>query len=116
MARKKSNTGRGIGSKKDRRLFRNAFNFKTDNDVVEFKGNPIDRAAEIAGLGFPILHVCGEDDDFVPIEENTNPFEELILKEGGKIEVIRKPGVGHHPHGLENPEPIINFILRSTAG
>ena len=29
---------------------------------------------------------------------------------GGDIKVIRKPGVGHHPHSLEDPTPIIEFV------
>ena len=108
------NTGRGIGSKKDRRLYRDAFNFRTDRDAMQFRNNPLDRAPEIAAIGFPILHVCGEKDEFVPIEENTEPFKKLIHQYGGKMEVILKPDMGHHPHGLEDPEPIVNFILDST--
>jgi len=108
------NKGRGIGSKKDRRLFRNAFNFKNEQDALEFRGNPLDRAAEIAALGFPILHVCGEMDEYVPLEENTIPFEKIIKREGGSIKVICKAGMGHHPHGLEDPAPLIDFILDAT--
>ncbi|MBW8334573.1 MAG: alpha-L-fucosidase, partial [Prolixibacteraceae bacterium] len=26
---------------------------------------------------------------------------------------IHKPGVGHHPHSLQNPQPIVDFILRA---
>ncbi|MFM7138504.1 MAG: hypothetical protein ACKO1M_15790 [Planctomycetota bacterium] len=34
---------------------------------------------------------------------------------GGTIEVIHKPGVGHHPHGLDDPSPVVDFILRHAA-
>ena len=27
-----------------------------------------------------------------------------------KFEVIHKPGVGHHPHGLDDPTPVVEFI------
>lgn len=30
---------------------------------------------------------------------------------GVPVTVIHKPGVGHHPHSLNNPEPIVHFIL-----
>lgn len=33
---------------------------------------------------------------------------------GGEIELIRKRGIGHHPHSLKNPEPIVDFILKNT--
>jgi hypothetical protein len=26
--------------------------------------------------------------------------------------MIRKPGVGHHPHGLEDSTPIVEFIAK----
>jgi hypothetical protein len=52
----------------------------------------------------------------VPIEENTDPFEKKVLESGGRITVIRKPGIGHHPHSLPNPQPIVDFILRATSG
>jgi len=30
---------------------------------------------------------------------------------GGHVELILKPGVGHHPHSLEDPTPIDSWIL-----
>ena len=32
---------------------------------------------------------------------------------GGRIHVIGKPGVGHHPHSLEDPAPIVDYILKN---
>ena len=34
---------------------------------------------------------------------------------GGKIDVIVKPGVGHHPHSLKDPTPIVEFVLKHTG-
>ena len=28
------------------------------------------------------------------------------------IRVIHKPGIGHHPHGLDDPTPVVDFILK----
>jgi hypothetical protein len=40
---------------------------------------------------------------------------EKIYKElAGVIEVIHKPGVGHHPHGLDDPTPVVEFIEKHT--
>ena len=61
-----------------------------------------------------MLHVCGEADNVVPITENTRIFEQKIKEAGGNIKVIYKPKIGHHPHSLENPTPIVDFILRAT--
>ena len=38
-----------------------------------------------------------------------------MRRHGGNIQVIHKPGVGHHPHSLTDPGPIVRFILRATG-
>ena len=47
--------------------------------------------------------------------ENTIPFEKQISALGGHIKVVCKEGVEHHPHSLENPKAIVDFILRNTG-
>jgi pimeloyl-ACP methyl ester carboxylesterase len=78
---------------------------------VAYKGNPIDRLAPLAKAGIPILHVVGDADKVVPITENSDIIEQRYKALGGKIHVIHKPGVGHHPHSLKDPEPIVEFFL-----
>lgn len=93
----------------------NAYGFKDKQEALKYKKNPLDRAARIAKAGFPMLHVCGDADDVVPVSENTNPFEQEVLKNGGNIRVVHKAGVNHHPHSLKNPEAIVSFILKATG-
>jgi lysophospholipase L1-like esterase/pimeloyl-ACP methyl ester carboxylesterase len=106
--------GKGPGSKEDWEIFKKDYTL-TEEQAVEFKGSPLQKAEAIAKLNFPMLHVVGDADEVVPVDENTNPFETVIKKAGGNITVIHKPGVGHHPHSLANPSPIVDFILRSTG-
>ncbi len=94
--------------------FKKDFNLKTDDEVKDFKGNPLDFTKKIAKAGFPMLHVVGDADDVVPVSENTAPFEQKIKAAGGSIQVIHKPGIGHHPHSLQNPQPIVDFILKAV--
>jgi pimeloyl-ACP methyl ester carboxylesterase len=61
----------------------------------------------------PIIHVIGEEDTVVPPAENTNIAELQYTRLGGTIQVIRKPGVGHHPHSLHDPAPLVEFIERA---
>lgn len=96
-------------------LFKQEFGLRTDEEAIAWKGNPLDRATEIAAGGYPMFHVCGDADMTVPISENTDPFEQKVLAAGGRITVLRKPGVGHHPHSLIDPSPIVEFILQATA-
>ena len=83
----------------------------TEAEAVAYKGNPIDRLAPLAKAGIPILHVVGDADKVVPVKENSDIIEQRYKALGGKIHVIHKPGVGHHPHSLKDPEPIVEFFL-----
>lgn len=93
------------------KLFKESFGLKTNKEALAFRGNPIDLTDVLANAGFPMLHVVGDVDDVVPIIEHTLPFEKKIKEAGGEIQVIHKPGIGHHPHSLPNPQPIVDFIL-----
>lgn len=77
-----------------------------------FKGNPIDNLEPLAKAGIPIISVCGDADKVVPFKDNMDVVRSRYLALGGPVEVIIKPGVDHHPHSLENPEPVVDFILR----
>ncbi len=107
--------GKSRGNPEEWERFKTDFRLRTDAEAMDFKGNPIDLAPALARTGIPMLHVCGDADETVPIEENTDRFEKIVLAHHGKITVIRKPGIGHHPHSLANPQPIVDFILRATV-
>ena len=40
--------------------------------------------------------------------------KERYKKLGGEIKVIVRQGFKHHPHGLDDPAPIMDFILQHT--
>ena len=84
----------------------------TDAEMEHFKGNPIDNLAPIAAAGIPIINVCGDSDQTVPYKENMDVVRSRYLAAGGPVEVILKKGCDHHPHSLDNPEPVVDFILR----
>lgn len=107
--------GKSKGSAEDWEIFKKDYNYNNEEEAMSFKGNPLDKVAEIVKGKFPMLHVVGDADDVVPVDENTTLFENKIKASGGDITVIHKPGVGHHPHSLANPERIVNFILRATG-
>ena len=106
--------GKGKGSPETWEIFKKDFNMKTEEEALAFQGNPVDLTAKIAKGGYPMLHVCGDADDVVPVAENTDIFEQKIKAAGGSIQVIHKPGVNHHPHSLANPQVIVDFILKAT--
>ncbi|MGJ8739266.1 alpha/beta fold hydrolase, partial [Zobellia laminariae] len=82
--------------------------------VKSFEGIPINTSIKVAKAGIPVIHVYGDADVVVPFEENTALLKENFEKAGGTIKLIGKEGVGHHPHSLEDPTPIVDFILKSV--
>jgi len=86
-----------------------------DEQARAYGLNPVDNLEPLARARIPILSVCGDADDVVPIAENTLLVQERYQKLGGLIKVISKPGVGHHPHSLQDPKPIVDFLLEHAV-
>ena len=85
-----------------------------EKQAAAFRGNPIDGLEPLAKAGVPLIHVVGDADKVVPVAENTAIIEERYKKLGGHIKVIHKPGVGHHPHSLKDPAPLLEFIKQAA--
>jgi len=84
----------------------------TEEEALAYRGNPIDNLKPLAEAKIPILHVVGAADETVPVAENSAIIEARYKELGGDITVISKPGIGHHPHALKDPKPIVDFIVR----
>ena len=87
----------------------------TEAEALQFKGNPIDHLKPLAKKKVPLLHIVGTADTVVPVAENTTIVEQRFKRLGGKIQVISKPGIGHHPHSLKDPTRIVEFVLKHTT-
>lgn len=107
--------GKGKGSPGDWKLVMERYHFKTEAEALAYDKNPVDNLAPLARAGIPLLHVYGDADDVVPWEENTGKLAERYRALGGSIALISKPGVGHHPHGLTDPTPIVDFIVKYST-
>ncbi len=96
--------GKGVGSPRDTELCLAEFGV---TDIAEIRDMPVNNIPRLNGAGVPILLVYGDADEVVPYAENG-----AVLAAGftGEIKIIPKPGVGHHPHSLEPPTAIVEFI------
>lgn len=83
----------------------------TEGEAMAYKGNPVDNLKPLAEKKIPILAVCGDADEVVPLSENMEIVRQRYEALGGEVKMIVKPGVKHHPHSLEDPAPIVEFIL-----
>ena len=106
--------GKGKGSPGDWQRMKSAYGFASDEEALAYKLNPVDNLAPLAKAGIPILHVCGADDEVVPMEENSLLAEKRYKELGGSFTLISKPNCGHHPHSLPDPTPIVEFVLKHT--
>jgi len=84
----------------------------TEEEALAYPGNPIDNLKPLAEKKIPILAVCGDADDVVPLAENMEVVRKRYEALGGEVKMIVKPGIGHHPHSLPDPAPIVDFILK----
>lgn len=83
--------------------------------IVNFHDNPIDKIDKLLELKIPVALCAGDSDGCVPYVENGEILDKAYRANGGDIITIVKPGCDHHPHSIENPEPIANFIEAHRA-
>ncbi|MCC6822191.1 MAG: hypothetical protein IT579_15780, partial [Verrucomicrobia subdivision 3 bacterium] len=107
--------GKGNGSAAEWQNLLAAYHFKSDAEAIAYANNPIDNLKPLADARVPLLHVYGDADDVVPWDENTGVVAERYRKLGGSITLIPKSGIGHHPHGLTDPTPIVEFVVKHAA-
>ncbi len=87
----------------------------TLEELETAKVSPLDRIGPVVQARIPIIGVSGDADVSVPLEENLAILAQRYRAAGGLIEVIIKPGAGHSPHSLEDPAPIVDFLLRHAG-
>jgi pimeloyl-ACP methyl ester carboxylesterase len=102
--------GRG-GDSDDFKDLLQVYGFKTPEEAFACPTQPIHELAPLAQAHIPILCVVGDADTTVPYAENTAIVEKKYKELGGDITVIHKPNCEHHPHGLDDPAPTVQFVL-----
>jgi hypothetical protein len=95
----------------------NEYDWTTANpDKVSciYADNPAIRPEAFAKLGelarndVALLNICGSA-DFL-LQRHSLPIEDRYQQLGGRITVMIKDGVAHHPHSLRNPRFIADWI------
>lgn len=84
----------------------------TDSEAREYNNQPINNLEPLAKAGIPIIHVVGDADETVPVDENTAIAEKNYKALGGVIKVIHQPNRKHQPHDIYDPSEIVEFILQ----
>lgn len=102
--------GTGKGSEAEWKKMLAAYDFKSDEEAIAYKLNPVDNLAPLAKAKIPVLLVYGDKDTVVPHAENSELVYDRYKALGGPVERVVKPGQDHHPHGLKDVTPVVKFF------
>lgn len=107
--------GKGNKLNEDNREIFDALGINTIGELMAYREMPIDKLPKLVESRIPAVLVAGDSDTVVPFDENGIFLEKAYKENEIDLEVYIKPGCDHHPHGLEDPMPIVEFIERHRA-
>ena len=84
------------------------------SELLVYRDHPMDKLPRLKKHNIPVVLVYGDSDEIVPYIENGIMLEKFYKENNLCIKVICKEGCGHHPHGLEEPGTIVEFIMEHT--
>ena len=93
-----------------------ALRLKNLAELLAYRAMPLDKLPSLVKHGIPLVMASGDSDTTVPYHENGFFVERAYKDAGLPIEVYIKPGGNHHPHGIPDPTPVVNFILKYDKG
>lgn len=102
--------GRSLSENQDEIL--NALGLKSISQLLGYREMPLDKLGDLVKNRIPVALVAGDSDVVVPYCENGTELQQAYEKAGLPLIVRIKPGCDHHPHGLEDPAEIVDFLLK----
>lgn len=88
-----------------------AYHVTTPEELQNHKLCPLNNYDAIVQAQIPILAIRSGQDQSVFPETNIDLLAERMKKAGLEMEIIRRDFYGHHPHGLDDPQVLADFIL-----
>lgn len=89
-----------------------ALKLESIGELLAYRDMPLDHLHTLVENRIPVVMVAGDSDNVVPFDENGIFFQQAYEVAGVELEMYMKPGCDHHPHGLEDPKTVVEFILR----
>ncbi len=80
-------------------------------DLDHESGMALFQLPELVKSRIPVILVAGDSDPVVPFAANGAVLQQLYKENGIDISVHLKPGCAHHPHGLGDPKPVVDFLV-----
>lgn len=85
---------------------------KTESEMLSYREHPLDCIPALVKNRIPVVMVYGDSDPVVPYHENGALLEAAYRAAGVPICTFGKEGCAHHPHGLADPAPVVEYILQ----
>lgn len=107
--------GFGVGERTDDESFTEiltALDMSSISELICYRDTPQDNIPLLIKNKIPVILVSGDSDTIVPYVENGILIEKAYKQNDLPIDIFIKPGCNHHPHGLDNPTPIVKCILK----
>lgn len=82
----------------------------TEATVDDYEAVMKERIETLVLSQMPLALVYGDADSVVPYDRNGALLEKAYREAGAPCCIIRKPGCDHHPHSLEDPRPVAEFL------
>lgn len=93
----------------------NALGLQSISQLIACRDMPLDRLPALVENKIPVVMVSGDSDQTVPYCENGVFLENAYKEAGVDIEVYIKAGGDHHPHGLADPQKVLDFIIKQCC-
>ena len=84
----------------------------TLSDLISYREHPLDYIPKLTSHRIPLILVSGDSDTVVNFEENGLFLKKAYENAGIPFELHIKKGGDHHPHGLEDNTPIVDFLTK----
>ena len=88
----------------------NALGMDSISQLICYRDMPMDKLPILVENRIPVVLVAGGSDLVVPFHENGIMLKRTYEENGLEFAFFMKPECGHHPHGLEDPTQVIEFI------
>lgn len=109
--------GTGKGDPESWKLLQKAYNFKTVQEALDYKDNPIDKLEKLAATKVPLLFQIGLHDSIVPPDENAYILANKYIRLGGPAMIypntLGKQSLQGHHFPIDDVKGSANFILNS---
>ena len=91
-----------------------ALKMESVSELISYREMPLDKIPVLLQNKIPVAMVAGGSDPVVPYHENGINLQRAYEATDLPFTFHMKPECAHHPHGLEDPTPVVEFILKNS--